>query len=328
MAGPPIISFDYGTHMSTPPSTWHTNKTPDFSPYGLKVRHALAGNGISFLRSDQPMVLPRPILDRLDITYRRIPVLAIGKDVYADSARIIDELQKRYNKLAASPADKAYEAFGISVFAAALNAIPAAAVTPEFKKDRETIFPALNRPDFGDLRPSGLAAMRALYQTVEHEFLGGSPGPFIGGAEAYALADVHVGWVVQWALEKIGLSKEAGFGREDLPRVYAWIERFPQPKFEDVAQEHVWDAVLGAGYSAAEVGFDEADPLGIKKGTVVSVENFDTTPGAHPQNGKLVGLDVKEVVVELKNGIRVHFPRVGYLVKEAKVSGMGSRFGL
>jgi glutathione S-transferase len=310
------------------PSTSYTNNTPEFSPYSQKVRHVLAGNGIPFRRSDQPVVLPRPILDRLDITYRRIPILAIGKDVYADSARIIEEVQQRHGALAQSPADKAYEVFGAHVFATALHAIPGAVVTPEFKKDRATIFPALLRPDFDELRPSGLAAMRALYRVVEDEFLGASPGPFVGGAEKYALADVHVGWVVQWALRVIGLEKEAGFGREDLPRVYKWIERFPQPRFEDVGQEDVWETVLNAEYSAEEIGVDEGDSLGIKKGTVVSVENVDTTPGAHPQNGKLVGLNGKEVVVELKNGIRLHFPRVGYLVKEAKVGGMGSRFSL
>jgi glutathione S-transferase len=304
------------------------NKIPEFSPYGHKIRRALAASGISFQRSDQPAMLPRPILERLDITYRRIPVLAIGKDVYIDSSRIIDELQHRYGKLAASPADKAYEAFGAHVFATSLSIIPVAAVTPEFKKDRETIFPALSRPDLDQLRPSGLAAMKAIYQVVEREFLGGSQGAFVGGAAEYALADVHVGWVLQWALETLGLGKEAGFGKEDLPRVYKWIESFPQPQFEDVTQEHVWETVLNAEYSAEDVGVDESDSLGIKKGTVVSVENIDTTPGAHPQNGKLVGLDKNEIVVELKNGIRLHFPRVGYLVKEAKVGGMASRFGL
>jgi glutathione S-transferase len=304
------------------------NNIPEFSPYGHKLRRALAASGVSFQRSDQPAVLPRPILERLDITYRRIPVLAIGKDVYADSTRIIDELQRRYGKLAASPADKAYETFGAHVFATSLSVIPMAAVTPEFKKDRETIFPALNRPDLAQLRPSGLAAMKTIYQVVEREFLGGSPGPFIGGAAEYALADVHVGWVIQWALETLGLGKEAGFGKEDLPRVYKWIERFPQPQFENVTQEQVWETVLHAEYSAEDIGVDESDSLGIKKGTVVSVENIDTTPGAHPQNGKLVGLNEKEIVVELKNGIRVHFPRVGYLVKEAKVDGMASRFSL
>jgi glutathione S-transferase len=304
------------------------NNIPEFSPYGHKLRRALAASGVSFQRSDQPAVLPRPILERLDITYRRIPVLAIGKDVYADSTRIIDELQRRYGKLAASPADKAYETFGAHVFATSLSVIPMAAVTPEFKKDRETIFPALNRPDLAQLRPSGLAAMKTIYQVVEREFLGGSPGPFIGGAAKYALADVHVGWVIQWALETLGLGKEAGFGKEDLPRVYKWIERFPQPQFENVTQEQVWETVLHAEYSAEDIGVDESDSLGIKKGTVVSVENIDTTPGAHPQNGKLVGLNEKEIVVELKNGIRVHFPRVGYLVKEAKVDGMASRFSL
>ena len=73
---------------------------------------------------------------------------------------------------------------------------------------------------------------------------------------------------------------------------------------------------------------DEKDPLGIKAGTDVTVENSDTEAGAHPQKGKLVGVNNKEVVVELKNGIRVHFPRIGYVVKEAKVGGMASRFGL
>jgi hypothetical protein len=63
----------------------------EFSPYGQKIRSVLAGSNISFQRSDQPIVLPRPILEKLDITYRRIPILAIGKDVYADSSLIIEE---------------------------------------------------------------------------------------------------------------------------------------------------------------------------------------------------------------------------------------------
>jgi glutathione S-transferase len=311
-----------------PRSALCVNSLSDFSPYGHKIRNALAGHGVSFRRSDQPAILPRPILERLDITYRRIPVLSIGKDVYVDSARIVDELQRRYGKLARSPADKAYETFGITTFAMSVNVIPVAAVTPEFKKDRETIFPALKRPDLADLRPSGLAAMRAQFQIVEREFLAGSPGPVVGGAEKYSLADVHVGWVIAWALKTIGLEKEAGFSSEDLPRLYKWIDSFPKLQFEDLKQDDVWETILKAEYSAEEIGVNEKDPLGIKRGTTVSVENTDTTPGAHPQNGKLVGLNEGEVVIELKNGIRVHFPRIGYVVKETKVEGLASRFSL
>jgi hypothetical protein len=42
-----------------------------------------------------------------------------------------------------------------------------------------------------------------------------------------------------------------------------------------------------------------------------------TTPGSHPQEGKLLGASQNEIVLGLKNGIRLHFPRLGYIVKKA-----------
>ena len=44
-----------------------------------------------------PMTLPRPDLaDRLGVTYRRIPVMAIGNDVYCDSSLIAAVLERRF----------------------------------------------------------------------------------------------------------------------------------------------------------------------------------------------------------------------------------------
>ena len=44
-----------------------------------------------------PMTLPRPDLaDRLGVTYRLIPVLAIGKDVYCDSSLIASVLERTF----------------------------------------------------------------------------------------------------------------------------------------------------------------------------------------------------------------------------------------
>ena len=41
--------------------------------------------------------MPRPDLaERLGVTYRRIPVLAIGKDVYCDSSLIASVLERRF----------------------------------------------------------------------------------------------------------------------------------------------------------------------------------------------------------------------------------------
>ncbi|KAJ8117030.1 hypothetical protein OPT61_g1674 [Boeremia exigua] len=326
MSNAPIIAFDYGVLCNLLNSD--STLTPvDFSPYAQKIRAALAAVGISFQRSDQPMVLPRPVLEKLDITYRRIPLLAFGKDVYADSSLIIDELQSRYNALPTSAADKAYEVFGVQVFASALNIIPTAALTPEFIQDRLTIFPALANPSYAELRPSGLAEMKAKFDIIEHSFLGSSSGPFIGG-ETFGLADLHAGWAVGWALKAIGLGQEPGFSEEDFPRIYQWVASWPKPEYTDISQEQLWDTIKDTAYTADDIGVDEKDPLGIKARTDVTVENSDTEAGAHPQKGKLIGANRKEIVIELKNGIRLHFPRVGYVVKEAKTGGLASRFGL
>lgn len=44
-----------------------------------------------------PMTLPRPFLaDRLNVKYRHISVLAIGKDVYCDSNLIASVLERNF----------------------------------------------------------------------------------------------------------------------------------------------------------------------------------------------------------------------------------------
>ena len=41
-------------------------------------------------------------------------------------------------------------------------------------------------------------------------------------------------------------------------------------------------------------------------------------PGNRNQLGKLIGLGRREIVIELTNGIRMHFPRIGYVVNKAE----------
>ena len=47
--------------------------------------------------------MPRPDLARLGIAYRRIPVLAIGRDVYLDSRLILQKLEGLYPPSEAHP---------------------------------------------------------------------------------------------------------------------------------------------------------------------------------------------------------------------------------
>ena len=122
----PIVTYDY-----------------DFSPYGAKIRMMLDLAGIPHKRVDVPIVLPRPQLESLDITYRRIPVVAFGKDVYCDTTIImakVMELQGPDGKLHKHPADAAFEAWGNHAFHNVLTLIPSQLLQPGFVKDRETIF--------------------------------------------------------------------------------------------------------------------------------------------------------------------------------------------
>lgn len=88
------------------------------------------------------MVLPRPQLEALDIAYRRIPVLAIGKDVFCDSGLIVDALVELgvTKGVESDKGDTAYRVWGDNTFQNALSMVPSQALTPAFVKDRETIF--------------------------------------------------------------------------------------------------------------------------------------------------------------------------------------------
>lgn len=219
------------------------------SPYAQKIRLLLDAAGIPFKRCDQPPVLPRPDLKELGITYRRIPVVSIGKDVYCDTSCIINAIQSQFptRALPTSPADEAYNAFGSRTFQNALFMIPnLKQVGQYFLKDREGIFrecdnlhcpfelesppsfentwlisniAALKRPDFAEHRSSALAAYKTVLDIVENEFL--DDRAWIWG-DKISLADVHVAWVIRWGLEGMGVGKEEGFGATSFPKTYKW----------------------------------------------------------------------------------------------------------
>jgi len=58
--------------------------------------------------------MPRPILENIGITYRRVPVISIGKDVYIDNHITLPGLQAAFKDkaLPEGPMDFAFETFG------------------------------------------------------------------------------------------------------------------------------------------------------------------------------------------------------------------------
>ena len=180
---PPLILFSYDT-----------------SPYGQKIHLLLTLTGLTYSELTQPAVLPRPDLKALSITYRRIPLLAIGRDVYADSSAILSAILNNLgaaSKIQTTAADAAFEVWGNETFKSVLPLLPPQATQSEaFVKDRESIFPIIGKAEvLKSLEPIALAELKSRLRTVEEVFL--RDGPFIGG-QKLSMADVHVVWVLRW----------------------------------------------------------------------------------------------------------------------------------
>jgi hypothetical protein len=94
------------------------------------------------------------------------------------------------------------------------------------------------------------------------------------------------------------------------------LTEFPDPDFETISGEKACDLVLGSSHTAGTLKVDLNDALSLPAGTPVSIESTDAAPGADPQTGLLVGLSNTETVIELENGLRLHFPRRGFFVRK------------
>lgn len=236
----------------------------------------LTAAGIDFQKCDVSPLLPRKELEALGITYRRIPLLAIGKDVYADSRLIIDTILSQLGKgnLITSPADKAFQDWGQSTFEEVLSLVPPSFLSPEFVEDRQHIFPLLKRPDFETLRPSGIAALVERLRQVEDRFLTSSSGPFIGGSQL-GLADLHVIFAIRWVLMDLGNKDEPAFSKQAFPKVWKLIESLPELKMPVMESEKAVQTIKSSEFTAKDIGVSPSDSLGIVKGTQVTVENFE-----------------------------------------------------
>ena len=316
---PEIITFDY-----------------QYAPNAQRARNLLNMTGIPYTICEQPFVQPRPDLNSLGILYRRVPVNAIGKDVYVDNRVFLDAIlttfadEEGVKELVRTKHDEGYEAFGYRMFWNLLEVLPDTVYNETMINDRADLYSMLSKHDYREVRPAALAATRQFLDIIEHDFLKDQEtnGPFINGSKC-GIADLQAAWIPKFTLETIdyehgaGAGKEGeGFDRERYPRLYRWLAEFPSHLPENqpamISGEDAKKKILTLPYSAKEIGVDEKDdPTGFKKGDKVLIATTDdTTPGNLQQPGKLIGLNRTEMVIELENGLRMHYPRIGYSIKK------------
>ncbi|KXS94749.1 hypothetical protein AC578_3895 [Pseudocercospora eumusae] len=296
----------------------------------------------------------RPILQqRLGINYRRIPIMAIGRDIYIDTRLMLAKLETFFpeNRLGAedgfgSGVEDLLENFVIDggPFWRTAACIPPTAPLMKnevWTKDRfDGSGGGFTKQALLDNRAWSISQLRIYYSIVEKMLQDGRQ--WILGGDTPGLAEIHAGWVYDWGLNMAqdmgddldGATADMKQALSDVefPKLYEWVKRFrsvAEKADEDDAEggklqegadaeDEVVDRILAADFTEQDPRFDESDVLGLQKGQRVTVAPVDFG-FTHKDEGNLIGLSNNEVVIEVqvphgKGSLRLHYPRINFKI--------------
>ncbi|KAJ4290231.1 hypothetical protein N0V90_010446 [Kalmusia sp. IMI 367209] len=278
--------------------------------------------------------MPRPDLEKLGIKYRRIPILAIGRDIYLDTRLIIRKLEERFpdGKLGGDNPDQRFvqkllERYMIEgpVFREAAGLVPSAFLKdPKFAEDRRGFLGRNWTPEeMEEGRPECLLYVRNLFDLLETTILADGRKWILGTAKP-TLADIEAIWPLDWAVNMKSMPSHVVSAIE-FPNVYAWIARF-RAALDDGASSAAEEPTVMSGEDAvklirtstmsdAQDAVKENDPQGFEQGT--KVEMYASDWGTeHKDSGRLVGLASDEVTIMVEGMVelRLHAPRTGFRV--------------
>ena len=349
----------------------------DSSPFTQKIRLTLRLLQLPYTFVLVPSMMPRPVLlDNFNLTYRKIPVLAIGKDMIIDTSLIIEWLH-------AHPALQAYrqsrstqhEVHSNSrsrvlsrllsshytdrpLFRLTTGMIPSVVWKTHFGTDRaELIGHKLDPEKLEKKVPRNLAAIDTYLSILEPLF--GDNGWVLGGQEP-TVADIALHYQLDWG-EKIsrgegiedltgggtgdgtGEGMKSVFNKQRYPGLWSWFERFQAhinrlPSTETRVERNDSKGVeaimttLEAAEARSSILIPTANPRlaeledrnGLVIGSRVRVAPDDTGRD-DPTFGTLVASSPEEVVIvpertsaKAKIDVRIHFPRVGFVVTQSR----------
>ncbi|KAI0406054.1 glutathione S-transferase [Xylaria palmicola] len=282
------------------------------SPFAKRVVWYLTLRKIPYSECIQPRIMPRPDLVLLGVSYRRIPVLSIGRDVYVDSRLIFRKLEALYPPSAAHPGiSAAHAAAGTpeqvalerllgaratdpAFFRAFVQCMPARVFAdPAFLRDRA----AMNGIDLDQAtagaspfaaealdraRPEVLGFARRWVRELEEGLLADGR-PWIldsnnGNNGGPSLADIETAWLLHWITGAGALPPDV-LGAESTPRVFAWLARFreavdaaAQPATRSLAGAEAARLIAGSPFAEPEGGILREDPVVGAKGLAKGVD--------------------------------------------------------
>ncbi|KAJ7070070.1 hypothetical protein C8F01DRAFT_1016422 [Mycena amicta] len=315
----------------------------DVSPFSRKLHHTLLLKNIPQKWVTVPSMPPRPEVAQLGVGHRRIPILAIGRDIYFDTSLIASVVERRFppgqygtifpcRKGGSGGSDAAL----IKLFAknwvdvtlsrCIIPLVLWSKLPPAMVRDRESI---LGGPIDADkilaARPASISALASQIALLEEQLLDGREWLF--DTEGPSYADVSAHFACGWAHRL--LDPDSIFTADTFPQTVAWMGRLSDhltslEKAQPVSHITGEDAAAQIAAAPCEpetvVGFNEVEArrLGFKLGDMVSVAAEG--PGNIPTIGSLIALNREELVIETSSAagtFRCHFPRIAFAAKLA-----------
>ena len=252
------------------------------STFTLKVRLALKIKQIPYTFITVPSMMPRPLLkDNFGLTYRKIPVLTIGRELYCDTSLIVEALEhffpasEGYQSLYPSAADgrsyrpmtRGFASYWTDrpLFRATTGLIPASVWRTSFGKDRAGLIGHALDPDKLEKKlPENLLRLDMQLSMLEPLFDDTETSPWIFSTRSPSLADVSVYYQLSWGsdiaagrlidnLTAGGTSDTATEGATSIfnakryPGVFTWyktMERYLNNLTSTETKDPPWEDVL------------------------------------------------------------------------------------
>ncbi|KAF8639822.1 hypothetical protein AX17_001078 [Amanita inopinata Kibby_2008] len=319
------------------------------SPFSRKIENVLLFRCIPHLRVNVASVLPRPeITELLGITYRRIPILAIGRDVYCDTSLIVAALERHFPpsvdhgtmfpkaKVTGhvdSGIVKALSQFyaETAAFPLAVSLLPWDKLPTSFVQDRGLLSGTPVAPKlFIASRGKALSTLSSHLQLLEEQLNDGRA--WLLETEEPGLADISLHFIYTWA-QQFPTAKDL-ISEDTFPHVVKWLTRLTsllavkaqqQPAPTLITGDEAAELIASSTYGPLDtIGFNtlEASRLGVQENELVKVSPNDTGKN-YPTTGKLIALSRSESVIEVtgtKGTVRCHFPRLNFTIKAATMS--------
>ena len=299
----------------------------DTSPFSEKFRLVLGYKGLAWASVKVPRIMPKPDVIALTGGYRRTPFMQIGADIYCDTAlmcRVVDALHPDpplypdaatpVQHVLAQWADSALfwtavpytmQPAGLAVMfeGAAPEAIKAFAV------DRAAMTQGMRRPTPVDAHAqliTYLGWLEGMLSDGRAYLLGAQP----------CIADFSVVQSLWFVLRAPPLASVLG----PFSRLEAWRKRIAAMGHGTPEKMTSIDAIALAAKTSTYAACAVAPGAGIDAGSAVTV--CATDYAADLIAGRRVGLSDAEVVIERHDEragtLHVHFPRIGFQVKQVQ----------